>query len=401
MYINPLKYHKNTVNLEFLICILIIAWILTPIISTISFYRSYTMILLFIFWILLVHKNDKNFIFINIKTNFLLILFIVIIYFYTLLSRGSQTYQRIYQYIYLIILISFYLRYSKIKFYNFRRFIIFFILLSFGLTSIITNYVLMSDPLYAKLISTADSNLPNIGVGGFHFIYGLVALTISLVIKFRSIKQNRLLFFLLILLFSFTIFNTQYFTAIILFLFFLLLAFMSDFNIKAIFVFFLFFLLIVYFDVIPIIFNFIISFVYDAAIIGRINDILNLLSGNSLDDFSSLGNRLKDFYISLETFSINPLFGVGAYYGLDHLEYGIGNHSQWIDDLARYGIMFSSLLFIFLTKIFKSFFNKSVKKSYLRFGVIYFILLGLFNPVFGNELNGILFLFIPLISLEG
>ena len=67
---------------------------------------------------------------------------------------------------------------------------------------------------------------------------------------------------------------------------------------------------------------------------GRINDIIMFLEGKSLNEFSSFGNRISNIVTSFNSFIKNPITGNGAFYGLDHLDYGIGNHSQWIDDFC-------------------------------------------------------------------
>ena len=59
--------------------------------------------------------------------------------------------------------------------------------------------------------------------------------------------------------------------------------------------------------------------------------------GNLLD--RSLSARLELYWLSLKTFFRSPFFGRGMVYADDYFQYGIGMHSQILDDAARYGLV--------------------------------------------------------------
>lgn len=126
----------------------------------------------------------------------------------------------------------------------------------------------------------------------------------------------------------------------------------------------------------------------------RVDEINLLLTGEysqaeDLNDRSNLGLK------SLETFVANPLFGINhkAVNYESMVDLYLGNHSSWIDSLARYGL-FALLLFSFLIRSGQRI-SKECKSSYALFA---FATVGLFNPVFYFPQMSVTFLFIPFLT---
>lgn len=131
-----------------------------------------------------------------------------------------------------------------------------------------------------------------------------------------------------------------------------------------------------------------------AIITSRLDDISNAMQGGDMDDDSSMGARFNRSILSLKTFFSYPLFGV------NHLTANrdifdavlIGNHAEWVDSMAEYGI-FAFLLFFF--------FIKSAKLVARKRGVtvvfILYVIIGFLNPVLYCVQNTICFFIIPMI----
>ena len=125
----------------------------------------------------------------------------------------------------------------------------------------------------------------------------------------------------------------------------------------------------------------------------RLEELQNILSNNAEDaeDYSSRQNRSQS---SIETFLENPLIGV--FYKYEDINeaklQGIGNHAEWLDTMARYGL-FGLLLIVFIVKaVFK---HKELVGASIHF--ILFIILGFLNPVFGFYLICSVFFYMSLL----
>ena len=123
----------------------------------------------------------------------------------------------------------------------------------------------------------------------------------------------------------------------------------------------------------------------------KLSEIYNTLSGqkSQAEDYKARSNRLL---LSLETFTKHPITGVviESKGFEDQYALGVGNHSEWVDCLALYGISGVLLLaFIFLSL-------KEVAKE-LDFGLILvpYIIIGVLNPILFFPQNATAFLFIP------
>ena len=146
----------------------------------------------------------------------------------------------------------------------------------------------------------------------------------------------------------------------------------------------------------------------------RFSDISVILQGGSMNslDNSSLAGRFLLGMTSLDTFLSSPfnfLWGVGddiminKQYEIDELiSVGIGNHSQFLDTLAKYGII-GGVIFINIIKgISKWLKSFSLSKSFHRY-VDLFIFLFFFQSILNNsflsDLFIVIFVVFPLLSI--
>jgi hypothetical protein len=95
--------------------------------------------------------------------------------------------------------------------------------------------------------------------------------------------------------------------------------------------------------------------------------------------------------MSFYTFLRNPLFGISHEISdFKQAQYSsVGYHSEWIDNLALYGLCYL-LLFVFLIK--------SIQKGSIEAKPVYitYILTGFFNPIWYFPQNVVVFFFIPI-----
>lgn len=130
-----------------------------------------------------------------------------------------------------------------------------------------------------------------------------------------------------------------------------------------------------------------------AQITPKLYELRSVFTGEQhmADDFSS---RQDLTYSSITTFLQYPLGGVLYMISEfeDSISLGVGNHAEWFDMLARYGL-FSILLFYFLFQSFKD------QKRCISFGLHYFLylLLGFLNPVLSFYHLFVICVYIPLL----
>ena len=129
-------------------------------------------------------------------------------------------------------------------------------------------------------------------------------------------------------------------------------------------------------------------------IVYRLDEIYATLTGNS-NEAQDMNSRQDLTALSLETFSRNPIFGVNhKLVGNIHvIDQGVGNHAEWPDSLARYG-MFAILLFVFLWDSL----NQQRLMTGAYFPTFLFLLLGFLNPMWFFPQMYATFIVLPLLN---
>lgn len=134
----------------------------------------------------------------------------------------------------------------------------------------------------------------------------------------------------------------------------------------------------------------------------RINALNYYLQyGDAVEAGSSMATRSELMHRSLNTFSdsfVNVLFGVGDHRGIGS---PVGNHSEILDVLARYGIIGFSLVFIMFKRLFMYWyrlldFNKRVQYQVLAILTI-FIARNFWGFSLTSAISILLFLYMPLV----
>ncbi len=236
---------------------------------------------------------------------------------------------------------------------------------------------------------------------GFNFIYSLtLVLTMLLYALRRLFKQEKGVLIVAIIIWALSIilivFKSLYTTAILLMAIGAVLAVFygrRHWKRKLLIAGVVVSILFVY--VVPFLEKQLLSMDSEYALISyRLDDISNAMQGGDMDDESSMGARFNRSVLSVKTFFAYPLFGV------NHLTANrdifdavlIGNHAEWVDSMAGYGI-FAFLLFFFLIQSTK----RVAQKRGVTVVFILYVIIGFLNPVLYCVQNTICFFIIPMI----
>lgn len=129
----------------------------------------------------------------------------------------------------------------------------------------------------------------------------------------------------------------------------------------------------------------------------RLDSLTGMIAGDSSTGYYS-SSRTQIPFDALKTFFKHPIFGVSYMHGNYYLNprlYGVGNHCEWSDALANYGIIGGiPMLLIYINQC------KSIFKNigYSSFGLLLCVfILGFFNPFRTFQSHLVLFFIIPAI----
>lgn len=151
--------------------------------------------------------------------------------------------------------------------------------------------------------------------------------------------------------------------------------------------------LVLFFVFIPIM-NWAIENVQSERLAKRLEDLLDLrLAGGNSNKIAegSLAARLELAQTSLNTFLANPinmLMGIGDHtlsFGGDLRKSGIGSHSEFIDVLARYGLIGALIYWKIMTSLFKWFKKLTGEREVFKYvNIIFFVIImsGFLNQLF-------------------
>lgn len=120
---------------------------------------------------------------------------------------------------------------------------------------------------------------------------------------------------------------------------------------------------------------------------------INYFTEGNRQNAGDINSRQNLSFISIETFFKHPVFGVN--HKIDpniHVgQQGIGNHSEWFDSLARYGL-FAFLLMYFLFDSLR----RQRQETDSGLVMFLFIILGFLNPVIYYPQMVTTFLYLPI-----
>lgn len=230
-------------------------------------------------------------------------------------------------------------------------------------------------------------------IGNLTFTYSLVLLLPQIICMIKSKIVGRLVPIVMLLVFTITILETEYTTALLLMVICYSLFFLPA-HIKRKHV----WPLIIVAAIIFLIGRFVIgdlllwasTSISSETVATRLNELGQALSnGAESANDGDLVSRKELYYISINSFINSPLLGGGEY----------GGHSLLFDSLARYGLIGFVAFYLSYKKSWKYFYKPFVRQPYyghLMFSFLLVLALAVLNPK--DNLGGLIFT-IPLFAL--
>jgi hypothetical protein len=388
----------------------LVAWNLLPAFRSIT-NQGYFRLLFFVFamfWLISSLLLYNKYFFELLRITFLGVIYIVFMSIYIIFDNGDATLSNLIAP--LIIFLYVYIGYYYFSIANRKTINIILLIMSifFLMTVTTSSFYLLTTSLNVSRMLTSSSTdfevtemLRQRNIGAYDYVYGIIIILPAIILAIKeNLPRTKLFLYLVLISFlgTFMVILSNFLIAYIL-LFLILFSMIIMLIKKNIYI--LLILIIVLVMVLPII-DEIILFVLNFAkeltpsimTKMKINNIIYFISDNNtnLSDVTARGVLLKN---SLISFLDSPMFGIGAYY---HNSYLVGNHSQIIDDLSRYGIFGSLPFYLFIFLVLRKYYRELKKgKDIFLISCIIFITLSFLNPVDSYGIAFSVFIVLPLI----
>lgn len=283
-----------------------------------------------------------------------------------------------------------------------------FLLACITITMSTTLITLIDNPNAARALTSSSTNediiaaLTKSNVGAFDFIYGIIILfpTIILLLERNKKIKIKLVYIIISILIIVCLIKSNFTTGYVLFCVeIMLIVFPKSKSWKAKIMSIAAIMLILILG--PYIIRSYLSFLSSTTTSiyskEKIEAILGVFNGTS--EISETTGRINLMKQDLVSFFENPIFGVGAYYGVASGQ-SIGQHSQLLDELARYGLFGAIPLFYFIygcIKILWCVLKSKENRNDLFIPTVIFLALSILNPVFNNGILMCYFIVAPII----
>lgn len=401
------------VILNLFLMLYIITWITLPVFKNFTSQGAmkFLFIIIIVLWfltsLLINRKWFKNLWVVHFGGLFYLAIMIL----YLLFSYGDIKIVRLFSPILMLIFVYmgyFYFTHSSRRVVNF---LIKFSAICFTITLITSCYNLLIDMNVSRILTSSSTSpevinyLESRNIASFDLIYGaiiLLPIMIATLKNFLNKKANlvRIIYLIGILLLSVTMISLSNFTTAYMLLILAIglsffIAYKNIYLVSTV-------LIIIVFTFYPF-FNTILILVLDfikestPSIMTKIKLTSIISSLNGENDLGSISIRSTLIYNSFSSFISHPFIGRGAYYYDSNI---IGNHSQFTDDLGRYGIIGFLPKIFFILYFFRVILNKvkifTLKNSYIA-AILIYLILGFLNPVESVGITFAIFFIAPLI----
>lgn len=285
-----------------------------------------------------------------------------------------------------------------------------FTAICFLVTAITTSYNLINDINLSRLLTSSSTSQDLVlyferkNVASYDFIYGTIILVpvLFLALRYSLLVTKKIkitLFMILLVAFAIIVVALANFTTAY---FLLIVALILSFFITTKNVYLVFFIMAticlilspVFIDLIIHILTLVQDAIPSIMTKTKLKGIIDILNGHNLG-LNSVSIRTTLFINSVKSFLSSPLIGVGGYYHNSNI---IGSHSQFIDDLGRYGIIGSIPIFTFMFYILRKVKRRLIKtKNSFLFSSLLFFILGFLNPVQSYGIMFSVFFILPMI----
>jgi hypothetical protein len=408
----PLEINKRglplLLRLFLILLVYIIAWIALPIVRSYANSSPFKLIFLLIGVICLLVAASFSARWLNDYIKYYLFSFFIIVFIiltHYLFNHYDGFLLNLVDYMLVILFIGIGLFLIYIDNQQLDKWILIIFMVAFIITTITTLTNLLININYSRLLASSSTSeeitqiLRRKNIGSFDFIYGILVgiPALLILVKNKIGKKAKFILIINLILGTLCVLNANFTTAyLILGLNILVIILPNRIGFNKFIPLFLFcFLALIYIGKSLIIFALNISLNYINSIMTqqKIFDIINFLNGKtSLNNVTSRSGLIQN---SIESFSINPLFGVGAYYNSFDI---VGGHSQLIDEIARYGIlgcffMFMPIILFVITTIRKL--NSNWSKKAYAISFMFYLILGIVNPIFGYFISLLFYIILP------
>ena len=396
-----LTLQKHAIRKGLLLEFYIFAALSFLMISQLKDLANYIATLLYIFLCILSFSKLSG-----IKRTTLMVCFFCIFYIISSIPNGDFFYCVKYTFYYLLIFspVLFFNIYIDDK--NLKKDEIQFGLLIFVsiwiVVSLISLRLYFQDSTIARSLTNDSSNFSETIIGGYELAYGSVLLSVYLMgelLNTKLLKPLKLLYIVLLCIMILLVFMTQSTLtsfSLILGIFTSFIMFVKNSRRKSIIVFSLAFIAIsfvlisLYYDSIVYLLSSSFSTKDESLFSRRIAEVIGSVFYNDQTRHYNLRTSVVEQSINL--FFESPFIGHGYKYGNIFYAgkvYGIGNHSEFFDSLARFGIIGSiPIFYIYCSGL------RNIKHHRLSLIVSFFVLI-MFNPFISFAPNLALFVIIP------
>jgi hypothetical protein len=380
--------------------------------GTFNFFYAYVpsavMYGFFFLWLLISFSHRKLAKF-DIQQLALLAVFWIMVLISTGLVSSENNLFYLYCFTYLIMLYLILITYRGARYSKFRKFLVIIITLDYLFVALNTFIQLTTNPLLSRILSTnADYMAEKLGevkfyaVGAFSYFYSLVPIMLLLAfLLFSKTKKKIVLLGLLVFAFALLIKASFALSVLLAAIFILIMIIRTKFtHYKIILLLFVILplLLLTYLGSIPAFFGFLSrqDFISQTLSI-RFAELADLFANNGSTN-SDVNIRITLYQVSIDTFLRSPIWGN---FGFISKSYDIiGAHSGWFDLIAAYG----SLSLVIITFFIREFrYNLSCASKKVKIFVetywLYFVVLGILNPIFGASFFVMWMIYLPFVTL--
>jgi hypothetical protein len=364
--------------------------------------NRYLFVTLFLLWITLAYASNirafmKAFIYSDIKSYSVYVWLLTYMIFYFAGYMQGADIDRIFNYLRLgftLLLINYYIESED---WNAIKKLTAFSLGCIVFSCITTLRALALDPIAARILATGREELiqglGGLMIGSYGLVYGLVFVTVTLVglLKAKLSIGWKVVFLSLAVLFAYTIFSAAFMIALLLILFGLILVLLDIRKTTSLLITTVIFIALILL-MSPFLYN-ALNYLGDRTehdvLSMRFYELAHMVRYGTAEGTVTSEARFKFYWLSLSSFLESPILGVGGFYGFGGSIWGIGGHSAFLDELAKYGVLGSVFLFVALFSnafyVYKKFSSDKQRANYYS-AIILFFILGLINTM----------LFVPL-----
>jgi len=402
-----IKTENKTVNISSVHSAMITFVLLWSVFSPLQEVLNFTFIAsLFLIWFLSAIFVRKKFFLECCKANLIYFIFYIILVLRVFFAENKDEVSQyfncqglLYKFAMIFIFFCAFI-YYKDKSSKYKKNLLLMLLTAYTVSCVISLYYLSKD----KYIYRDNFDLTrHFGLASHDFIYTSIILASFLLYLIVRNKHNRTLYLIVIIIMSLLTLKTNYTTAIILYIVFIgyiIIELCVKKNkliiwITATAIILLFF--VFKSDILSCLGSFINSMKISDVVRARLLELIDAMSG-SLGNESDLSIRFTLQNVSKNTFLANPLFGVNY---SNYNEITVGQHSQWMDNLAQFGIIGNTILisyFIYIYKYTRKFAFTIISRQCINFSWIFFIVFGFLNPNMRATFFLCMFIFAPFLN---